>query len=30
MAVGGGYTLMDDAVEVDENFAYWSDWVDAV
>ena len=26
MAVGGGYTLMDDAVEVDENFTYWAEW----
>ena len=27
---GGSDTIMDDASEVDENFAYWADWVDAV
>jgi len=27
---GGSDTMMDDASEVDENFAYWAEWVDAV
>ena len=27
---GGGDTMLDDASEVDENFAYWAEWVDAV
>ena len=27
---GGSDTMLDDASEVDENFAYWAEWVDAV
>ncbi len=27
---GGSDTMMDDSAEVDENFAYWAEWVDAV
>jgi Ca2+-binding RTX toxin-like protein len=27
---GGSDTMLDDESEVDENFAYWADWVDAV
>ena len=27
---GGSDTKLDDASEVDENFAYWAEWVDAV
>ena len=27
---GGSDTKLDDAFEVDENFAYWAEWVDAV
>ena len=27
---GGSDTMMDDASEVDESFAYWADWVDDV
>ena len=27
---GGSDTMLDDASEVDENFAYWAEWGDAV
>ena len=27
---GGGSDTMLDASEIDENFAYWAEWVDAV
>ena len=27
---GGSDTKLDDASEVDESFAYWAEWVDAV
>ena len=27
---GGSDTIIDDASEVDESFAYWAEWVDAV
>jgi len=27
---GGSDTMLDDASEVDENFTYWAEWVDAV
>ncbi len=27
---GGSDTMLDDESEVDENFAYWAEWVNAV
>ena len=27
---GGVDTILDDNSEVDENFAYWAEWIDAV
>ena len=27
---GGSDTMLDDESEVDESFAYWAEWVDAV
>ena len=27
---GGSDTMLDDSSELDENFAYWAEWVDAV
>ena len=27
---GGSHQMLDDTSEVDENFAYWAEWVDAV
>ncbi len=27
---GGGDVILDNPSQVDENFAYWAEWVDAV
>jgi len=27
---GGSDTMLDDESEIDESFAYWAEWVDAV